>query len=216
MDIAIDQNIILINKPYGWTSYDVVRYIKKNKKFKKIGHAGTLDPMATGLLILLTNEYTKKFSEFQNFPKTYEAEITFGQKTDTYDGEGTVIYTHSQPFLITKKDIDNVLSNFIGTIEQIPPAYSAVYILGKRAHDLARKGENFVLQPKQVVVYTAKILSVKENKASIEFCVSSGTYIRSIAHDMGELLGVGAFLSKLHRTKIGEYTIQNSFPISKT
>lgn len=216
MDVAIDQNIILINKSYGWTSYDVVRYLKKNKKFKKIGHAGTLDPMATGLLIILTNEYTKKFSEFQNFPKTYEAEITFGQKTDTYDGDGAVIYTHPSPFLITTYKIENILTNFLGTIEQRPPIYSAVHVAGKRAHHLARKGEDIILPSKKVTIYSARILSVVENKVSIEFCVSSGTYIRSIAYDMGELLGVGAFLSKLHRTKIGEYTIQDAFSISKT
>jgi tRNA pseudouridine55 synthase len=200
-------SILLVDKPTGVSSYDVIRILKKKFPGQKIGHAGTLDPMATGLLIVLLGKATKRFDEFQGVQKEYIADITFGQKTDTYDADGKVIWEYGKPFGIDTKTLEEVLMHFTGTFDQTPPAHSAVKINGKRAYELARKEKEVMLSPRPITVYESELLSIEGKTARVRFLVSSGTYIRSLAYDIGEKFGVGAYLSALRRTKIGEYSI---------
>ncbi len=224
----VGNDILLIDKPKNWSSYDVIRFLKPKLKVKKIGHAGTLDPMATGLLIILLGDATKRFDEFQGVKKEYEAVIEFGKKTDTYDREGKVIFEYKKTFKISKKEIEIALKNFTGKIKQKPPPHSAIKIGGKRAYELARSGKIFELAPREVEVYEAKVLKVLGKKVWVKFVVSSGTYIRSLANDLGEVvglkqsdgsfgrtshgevLGYGAYLYDLKRTKIGEYSLDQA------
>lgn len=199
---------LLIDKPKGWTSYQVVNYLKRKFRIKKIGHAGTLDPLATGLLIILIGSYTKKFDELQKLPKEYEAVMEFGKKTDTYDREGKITYRHQKDFEIKKPELEKALKNFIGEIEQMPPAFSALKIQGKPAYKLARQGIKLEMKPRKAVVYGAKIIKISGKKAWVSFSVSSGTYIRSLANDIGEKLEVGAYLYNLKRTEIGGFSLK--------
>ncbi|MFA5737091.1 MAG: tRNA pseudouridine(55) synthase TruB [Candidatus Paceibacterota bacterium] len=201
------EKIILIDKPLDWTSADVVRLLKRKLRPKKIGHAGTLDPKATGLLIILLDEATKKFAEFQKFPKVYEAEIEFGQKTDTYDSEGKTIFRYQKSFFIDRDRLEKELKLMIGKQKQTPPTFSAVKINGQRAYNLARAGKNFELKSKKIEIYEACLLELQDKLAKVRFSVSSGTYIRSLAYNLGEALGVGAYLKNLRRVVIGEYKI---------
>src|SRR3989304_6645769 len=162
-------NILPINKPKGITSYDVIRYLKQNFGVKKIGHAGTLDPAASGLLIILINDATKHFDEFQKYPKEYIATVEFGKTTDTYDSEGKITFIYDKPFKLNKSELDNVLKNFVGEIEQSPPAFSAVKIKGQPAYKLARAGKTFETKPKKEMIYEAEILEIKNNQAKIHF-----------------------------------------------
>jgi len=203
-------NILLINKPEGITSYDVIRYLKQNFGVKKIGHAGTLDPAASGLLIILIDDATKRFDEFQKYPKEYIATVEFGKTTDTYDSEGKITFIYDKPFKLNRSELDNVLKNFVGEIEQSPPAFSAVKISGKPAYKLARAGKQFETKPKKVTVYETEILDIRDKQITIRFVVSSGTYIRSLAFDLGKKLGYGAFLSDLVRAKIGPYKLDDA------
>lgn len=203
-------NIILIDKPKHWSSYDVIRYLKKKNKINKIGHAGTLDPIATGLLVILINQATKKFSDFQKVSKEYEATIRFGQKTDTYDSEGKIIHKYREPFKLKKIEIINALEALNKRTKQIPPKYSAIKIKGKKAYELARKNKELKLEARKIKIYEADILEIKEKEVKIRFVVSSGTYIRSLAHDLGEITGYGAYLKELKRTKIGDLKLENA------
>ena len=237
------ENILLIDKEAGWTSNDVVRFlqskfnpIKKDefgKKIKKvlgqdekrfrIGHAGTLDPFATGLLLIMLNDGTKKFDELQKLKKEYIAEIEFGKETDTYDVTGKVVQ-EVKPLSLGEGLRERVMKileeNFTGKITQIPPKYSALKIDGKRMYELVYKGkeisqEKLENKKREVEIYEWEILSLENNLLKIRFVVSSGTYIRSIANDLGKLLGVGAFLKSLRRTKIGEFDVKDAVKCDK-
>ncbi len=199
--------ILLINKPRDWTSYDVIRFLKGKFGFKKIGHAGTLDPAATGLLIVLIGSATKSFDKIQQLPKTYLATIKFGITTDTYDLDGIVTSQTKIPFQINKKQLEQVVKKYTGVIRQTPPRYSAIKIKGVRAYQLARKNKNFKMKPRTATIYKATIKKFSKNIVQIEWMVSSGTYIRSLAHDIGKALVVGGVLSALKRTAIGPYKI---------
>lgn len=199
--------IFLINKPKEWSSFDVVKFLRKRIRVKKTGHAGTLDPLATGLLILCCGKATKSISLIQDLPKIYKGEFTFGAETATYDSEGEITGKASWKH-ITEKNIEEVLNQeFTGTIEQVPPMYSALKYGGKKLYELARKGEEVVRLPRQVTIYRHKILSYKPPKLTIEITCSKGTYIRSIARDLGEALQSKGFLSALERTAIGHYLL---------
>jgi len=206
--------ILLVDKPLNWTSFNVVNKIKYKLKhtfkFKKIkvGHAGTLDPKATGLLIICTGKATKKISEIQNAQKEYIAEIKIGVQTESYDTEKPEIL-HEDISKITENNIHEILNKFTGKIQQRPPMFSAVKVDGKRAYDLARAGKSIEISHREVFIYY--INDIKINLPYISFCVgcSKGTYIRSLAHDIGQKLSVGAYLTKLHRTKIGDYKVEN-------
>lgn len=201
---------ILINKDTGWSSFDVVKKVRNLLRIKKVGHAGTLDPMATGLLIILLNDATKDFVQFQEYEKVYIAEITFGATTDTYDAEGQVVTAYQKEFVLDKNQVEVLLQKYTGTLLQTPPLYSAVKINGKSAYTRARKGEVFEVQPKEVTVYKATLLSIEDSKITVEYTVSSGTYIRSLAHDLGQEIGYGGYLSSLQRTRIGPYMLTDA------
>ncbi len=202
--------VILVNKPQGWTSFDVVKYLRGRVKCKKVGHAGTLDPMATGLLILCTGKATKTIDQIQGQEKSYLAEITFGGRTPSYDAESNVeeeaAFDH-----ITLKNIQQVLRNqFNGEIMQVPPMYSALKRDGKKLYELARRGKTIELEPRPVTIHRATIVAFQAPRLEIEIICSKGTYIRSIAHDLGKALGSLGYLSALERTSIGNYSNTNA------
>lgn len=202
--------ILLVNKPQGWTSFDVVKYLRGRVKCKKVGHAGTLDPMATGLLILCTGKATKTIDQIQGQEKTYVAEITFGGSTPSYDAESDIRevapYEH-----ITIDDIQKVIDKeFSGDIQQVPPMYSALKRDGKKLYELARRGKEVELEARPVTIYDSSILDYQAPRLSIEITCSKGTYIRSIAHDLGKALGSLGYLSVLERTQIGNYLLDQA------
>jgi len=199
----------LVNKPTNLSSFAVVRKIRQLTGVKKVGHAGTLDPQASGLLIILIGkEFTKKASQFLKLDKTYLVEMTLGSVSDTGDSEGKIAFISSQK--PTPKAVIQALSQFTGKIIQTPPVYSAVKIKGVRAYRLARTGKMLNLPRRQVTVYQIDLLSYRYPKIKFLAKVSSGTYIRSLVEDIGKWLGVGAYTSKLHRTRIGKYNIKDA------
>lgn len=212
----LDGHIILLDKPLDWTSFQAVNKIKfklKNqfklpKKFK-IGHAGTLDPRATGLLIICTGKFTKRIPEFQEAAKEYMAEIKLGVQTESYDSEKPEILQQDISH-ITKDQILEVLNQFVGEIEQKPPVHSAVKIDGKRAYSFARAGEEVEMKSRKTTIYYLNKIEIDLPFVRFTVGCSKGTYIRSLAHDIGQQLEVGAYLTNLQRTKIGEFTIESS------
>jgi tRNA pseudouridine55 synthase len=210
--------ILLVDKPKGWTSHDVVAKVRKTLKAEtgrkiKVGHTGTLDPMATGLLILVIGNYTKRAGEFSELDKVYEAEITLGAISATGDKEGEISKVNDeQP---EKAALEAVLRRFEGEILQKPHKYSAVKINGQRAYKAARAGKTVEIEPRKVTIYG--ITDVEYDYPTLKFTVkvSSGTYIRSLAEDIGEALGTGAYLSALRRTTIGEFDIANAVSLDK-
>ena len=197
--------IFLINKPKGWSSFDVVKFIRSRIKVKKTGHAGTLDPMATGLLILCCGRATKSISQLQEMPKIYHAEITFGSATASYDAESEV--TETAPFQHITMDIikDALEKHFHGDIEQIPPMYSALKKDGKKLYELARKGIEIEREARKVTIFDSEITSFDAPVLGVNIHCSKGTYIRSLAHDLGNILNSKAHLSGLERTAIGSF-----------
>lgn len=205
---------LLIDKPKGWTSFDVVAKVRSlarqatgNKKIK-VGHAGTLDPMATGLLIVLVGSATKEQDSFMKQDKVYQAEITLGYKSDTYDAEGQLAHVSDE--ILDTKVISDAVRSFVGDIEQIPPAYSAIKIKGKKAYELARKGVTPEIKPRKVTIYSIDDIKYEYPKLGFDVHVSSGTYVRSLANDIGTKVNLGAYLSSLRRTKIGDYKIADA------
>jgi len=200
---------LLINKPKDWTSHDVVAYIRKVTKEKKVGHAGTLDPFATGLLIVgVGRASTKKLAEFKNLPKTYLATIQLGATSDTHDPTGTI--TKNSASEISAVEIGKILPKFIGQQLQIPPMYSAKKVNGKKLYELARQGKEIERQPVEIEIYEIKLLDYIWPELKIQIKCSPGTYIRSLASDIGGELGCGAYCQELERTAIGEYSIKNA------
>ncbi|WP_114782280.1 tRNA pseudouridine(55) synthase TruB [Botryobacter ruber] len=204
--------ILLIDKPLTWTSFDVVKKVRNILRVKKIGHAGTLDPLASGLLILCTGKFTKRIDEIQAQEKEYTGTITLGQTTPSYDLETEVSEAKDISHL-TPEDIRNAAASFEGTIEQVPPLYSAVMIDGKRAYALARKGKTAEIKARPVTIKTFEISAVEGAVVHFKVICSKGTYIRSLAHDLGQKLGVGAHLSALVRTRIGDYKLEDALTI---
>lgn len=200
--------VILVDKPYKWTSFDAINQIKINLR-AKIGHCGTLDPLATGLLICCTGDMTKQISSYQQLPKEYTGIIHLGAITDTYDLEST---PHSEkPFdHITQSDIDAVVKKFTGDIMQTPPIHSAIKKEGKRAYDLARAGKEVVLDARPVTIGELEITKVALPEVHFRVLCSTGTYIRSLANDIGKELGCGGYLQALRRTKIGNFNADDA------
>lgn len=208
--------ILLVDKPAGWTSHDVVAKVRrilsdKAGKKVKVGHTGTLDPMATGLLILVVGNYTKKAGEFSKLDKTYEAELTLGATSTTGDIEGGI--TQKSTKKPTKADVKAALISLEGEIQQIPHSYSAIKVGGQRAYKLAREGKTVNIEPRKVKIYKITDVKYKYPKLSLTTSVSSGTYIRSLAEDIGQKLGTGAYLTALHRTEVGKFNIKDSSTI---
>ena len=206
-----NKGIIPINKPNGWTSFDIVNKIKHMVKPLKVGHLGTLDPMATGVLLVTVGKATKLFDLMQEKQKTYVAEFEFGYVTDTLDATGEVIKTTKN--IPTEQQIKEVLNSFIGKISQIPPKYSAKSINGVRAYDLARNNQEFELKPKTVEIYNISFLSYESNRLKLEISCGSGTYIRAIGRDVAEKLNSLSTMTSLVRTNISDYLVEDCFEI---
>ncbi|MBC6990427.1 tRNA pseudouridine(55) synthase TruB [Hymenobacter sp. BT491] len=201
--------ILLLDKPLTWTSFDVVRKVKNTLRIKKIGHAGTLDPLATGLLILCTGKMTKCIDEIQAQEKEYTGTFRLGQTTPSFDLETPVDqelpYEH-----ITLEALEAAAESFVGFIQQTPPLYSAVKINGERAYEVARRGDSAEIKSKQVEIKTFELTRVALPEVDFRVVCSKGTYIRSLARDFGQLLGCGAHLAQLTRTRIGEYRVADA------
>ena len=210
--------ILLVNKPYKWTSFDVVNlvrnYIRKQLGIKKIkiGHAGTLDPLASGLLILCTGRMTKRIEEFKEFDKEYSGTIILGATTASFDLEKE-IDCHYPWEHITKEEILVAMAKLTGSYEQLPPVYSAKKIKGKRAYDYARKDQEVILQPQRITISAFEVLEIKLPQIHFRVSCSKGTYIRALARDLGVALNTGAHLSALCRTRIGPYHLCDAYDI---
>ena len=205
----LDKDIILVNKPKGISSAQAVNRIKRALGVKKVGHAGTLDMEASGLLIVGINKGTKKLPFFQKLPKTYKVKIKLGVKTETDDLSGKII--EERPIKgIIKPKFENTIRQFIALPPQVPPAYSAVKLKGKPAYKLARKGEIPKLKPKKVELFSAKILEFNPPWATLTLQTSKGFYVRSLVRDLGEELGCGATVAELIRTAIGPYLLSQA------
>jgi tRNA pseudouridine55 synthase len=200
--------IILTDKPLNWTSTDVVRFLKKSLSLTKVGHAGSLDPRATGLLILCTDKMTKRINEFMDFEKEYQGIIRIGAKTKTYDTESEEEEI-SDLSGINDEMVENIRISFLGDIEQVPPMHSAIKLNGRPVYKLARKGEKVDLKPRKVVIKQFEIKRLNPEEIYFSIVCSKGTYIRSIANDFGEKLGVGGYLKELRRIRIGKYDLSN-------
>jgi len=207
--------ILLINKELNWTSFDVVnkvRIILRNRlgiKKIKVGHAGTLDPLATGLVIVCTGKATKRITEFQDLEKEYVATIKLGETTPSFDLE-TAINKSFETKHITREKVEITLMQFLGEIDQVPPLFSAKFINGTRAYEFARKGEDFELKPNRVKIVNIKLLLYEIPFIKLVIRCSKGTYIRSLARDIGLALNSGAHLTELQRTMIGDYSIKQA------
>jgi len=212
--------ILAFNKPYGWTSYYLVNKIRyflckfSGLKKLKVGHAGTLDPLATGLIILCTGKATKRIGEIQNMPKEYIAEIQLGATTPSYDLETKIDQTFKFRH-INEKLIAQKLNLFKGKIQQIPPLYSAKNVRGVRAYELAREGVIRALNPVEVEIFDSELIEFKSPLLKIKIICSKGTYIRAIARDLGKSLNSGGYLTALERTAIGNYSLANAFEVEK-
>ncbi|MCS7004945.1 MAG: tRNA pseudouridine(55) synthase TruB [Cytophagales bacterium] len=204
--------LILVDKPLRWTSFDVVNKLRSVLKIKKIGHAGTLDPLATGLLLVCTGKMTKQIETFMHQEKEYETTIVIGKTTPSFDLE-TPFDTQTDWTHLTESEIRQVILSFQGEIWQVPPQYSAVKVNGKPAYRAARKGETLSLAPKRVTIYSLDILEMQLPEIRCRVICSKGTYIRSLARDIGQKLGVGAYLSSLRRTRIGNFTIDKAIRV---
>ncbi len=211
--------ILLINKPYKWSSFDVVNKVRimlrEHLGFKKIkvGHAGTLDPLATGLLILCTGRATKQIETLMGMPKEYVAGITFGATTPSYDLE-TEVNARFDASALTANDLQQALSGFMGKQMQRPPVFSAIKMNGKRAYEHARKGEEVEMTAREVEFMELQLLSFNNPIAEVRILCSKGTYIRSFAHDLGLALNNGAHLSALERTAIGSVRLSQAYDVS--
>lgn len=218
--INIQEEIILVNKPKGITSFDVIRRLRKKLDIKKMGHSGTLDPMATGLLVIGVNKGTKKLKDLIGLDKIYEAEITFGKKTDSYDLDGKIL----EEIKLNKKiidniseNIDNILNELTGAQEIEVPIYSAIKRNGKKLYEYARSGQEIELPKKKMTIYYIK--KIKEENIdneyilNLEIKVSSGTYIRSIVNEINKKTGIPCVLSALNRSQIGEYKLENAIEL---
>jgi len=205
--------VLVVDKPIGLTSHDVVQIIRKGTNIRRAGHTGTLDPRASGVLVILVGPAVRLSEYVSASDKRYQAVVRLGQSTDTYDADGRVVST--SPVNITEDEFANALKQFIGEIEQVPPPYSAVKIKGKKAYEMAREGEEVELLPRKIQVYNLDLLEWAPPDAVIDVYCSSGTYVRSLAHDLGEALGCGAHLVGLRRTKSGRFTLRDAVPLRK-
>ena len=203
--------ILCIDKPKGWTSFDCIRRIRRLLSTKKVGHAGTLDPLATGVLVVAVGECTRLLEYLTADQKTYEVQMELGKISTTYDAEGEL--TEGSARIPSAKEIQDVVAQFLGEGEQVPPQFSAVHVNGVRAYALARKGEKVEMPKRSIVVYEGKMESYTYPYCTLTFTVSKGTYIRSLVHDIGEALGVGAYITELKRTKSGTLSINETISL---
>ncbi len=205
--------VLVVDKPVGLTSHDVVQIVRKGTNIRRAGHTGTLDPRASGVLVILIGPAVRLSEYVSASDKRYQAVVRLGTRTDTYDADGRILST--SPVNITEDQFEEALKKFVGTIEQVPPPYSAVKIKGRKAYEMAREGEEVDLSPRIIQVYNLELLEWAPPEAVIDVYCSSGTYVRSLAHDLGESLGCGAHLVGLRRTKSGRFTLRDAVPLRK-
>ncbi|HMS23344.1 MAG TPA: tRNA pseudouridine(55) synthase TruB [Candidatus Saccharibacteria bacterium] len=210
--------VLLVDKPKGWTSFDVVAKVrglikqKTGLKRPKVGHAGTLDPLATGLLIVLVGDECKNQDKYMKLDKTYEVELKLGETSTTDDGEGEI--TKISDKVPTKSEVIDTINSFIGEINQVPPIFSAIKVDGKRAYKLARQGSKPEMKPRAITIHSITDIDYKYPFIAFTTSVSSGTYIRSLVRDIGENLGTAAYMTNLRRTKVGERLITDAYKIN--
>lgn len=201
--------VFLIDKPYEWTSFDVVKKVRNALKIKKVGHAGTLDPLATGLLIICAGKKTKSIDSYMAQEKEYTGTFVLGKTTESFDLEKEVIDV-ADPSHITLKDVKAAAAQLTGEIMQVPPMHSAIKVDGKRVYESARKGKEVKMEARPVTVSLFEITSFDNPEVHFRIVCSKGTYIRSLARDLGEILKVGAYMSALTRTRIGDFKLEDA------
>lgn len=211
------EGIIVVNKPKGPTSHDIVDQVRKITGIRKVGHAGTLDPLASGVLVVaIERENTKKINDIVKTEKEYIAKIKLGENSTTDDEEGkkTVVVNvgadHLQPAIPSAASVEKVLKEFTGKIQQTPPAYSAIKMKGKKAYEMARQGQDVKMEPRKVLIKQIELIKYEWPYLEIKVTCGPGTYIRSLARDIGEKLKTGAYLAELQRTRVGDYTIEQA------
>ena len=205
--------VLVIDKPIGLTSHQVVQVIRRGTNIKRAGHTGTLDPRASGVLVVLIGPAVRLSEYISAEDKRYQATIKLGEKTDTYDGDGVI--TGTSEINVTREQFEESLSQFVGEIEQVPPPYSAVKVKGRHAYDMARNGEEVQLEPRIIQVHSLELVEWNPPEVVVDVHCSSGTYVRSLAYDLGEMLGCGANLIGLRRTKSGRFTLKDAQPLRK-
>ena len=209
-----NDGIMLVDKPIGFTSHDIVSIVRRNLNFSKVGHAGTLDPMATGLLIMLLGKFTKKSICFSDYDKEYETTLCLGVATDSGDKEGKVTEERDLTLFSEKvKNIEHIFKSFLGEIRQVPPMFSAKKVKGKKLYEFARKGIILEREPELRVIKDIAILDISLPHVTFRVKCSKGTYVRQLGHDLGEKIGCGAHLISLRRTKIGPFSVKNALPL---
>lgn len=202
--------LLNVCKPAGPTSHDLVAWVRRGTGVRKVGHGGTLDPMATGVLVLCLGPATRLSEYLQGSPKTYVAQVYFGVETNTYDAEGEVVARDTRP--ISREQVEAALAGFRGEIAQVPPLYSAIKRGGRKLYELARAGQTVELEARPVTIYRLDLRAWEPPVATLEVTCSAGTYIRSLAHDLGQAVGVGAHLAALERTASGRFTAAEAVP----
>ena len=211
----IVSGVLVVDKPIGLTSHDVVQIIRRGTGIRRAGHTGTLDPRASGVLVVLVGPAVRLSEYVSASDKRYQATIRLGSSTDTYDADGVVTKSIVSVDSITEEQFTEALEQFIGEIEQVPPPYSAVKIKGKKAYEMAREGEEVDLSPRKINVYSLEVLEWAPPEVVIDVYCSSGTYVRSLANDLGNALGCGAHLVGLRRTKSGRFTLRDAVPLRR-
>lgn len=204
--------ILNIDKPAGMTSHDVVNRVRRTASTRRVGHAGTLDPLATGVLLVCVGRATRLVEYLVGQPKVYEAEIRLGQTTNTYDADGEVV--QERPLTFTPQDLQNALTHFLGEIEQVPPMYSAIKQDGQPLYKLARQGKEVERKPRLVTIHELAVLSWNAPLLAVRVACSTGTYIRSLAHDLGEVLGCGGHITRLRRTAVGDFSVETAVSLN--
>jgi tRNA pseudouridine55 synthase len=207
--------VLVVDKPIGLTSHDVVQIIRRGTGIRRAGHTGTLDPRASGVLVVLIGPAVRLSEYVSASDKRYQATIRLGSSTDTYDAEGIVTDSSTSIEDITEERFDEILQQYVGEIQQVPPPYSAVKVKGKKAYEMARKGENVELPPRTINVYSLEVLEWAPPEVVVDVYCSSGTYVRSLANDLGNELGCGAHLIGLRRTKSGRFTLRDAVPLRR-
>jgi tRNA pseudouridine55 synthase len=209
----VNGEILLVNKPYQWTSFDVVNKVRYAIKLKKIGHAGTLDPMATGLLILCTGKLTKQLESLQGLEKEYTGTLVLGQTTPSFDAE-TEVDSQTDPSHLTEAQVRAATAQFVGEQAQVPPMFSAVKIDGERLYKKARRGEEVEVQPRTITIGAFELTALRLPEVDFRVVCSKGTYIRSLVRDFGRALGVGAYMTALCRTRIGPHRLADAWEVA--
>jgi tRNA pseudouridine55 synthase len=206
--------VLVVDKPVGLTSHDVVQIIRRGTNIRRAGHTGTLDPRASGVLVVLIGPAVRLSEYVSASDKRYQATIRLGSSTDTFDAEGRITSSASVDS-ITEEQFEEILEQYVGEIEQVPPPYSAIKIGGRKAYEMAREGEEVNLEPRVIQVYSLELLEWDPPEAVVDVFCSSGTYVRSLANDLGNALGVGAHLVGLRRTKSGRFTLRDAVPLRR-